>query len=87
MVSINFAFLSATLRACSRSVLSESSVWVRPRYKTYNDRYSLHTPGVIAAPRDVAGPVMPGVRRTPGRPRARDTQGRNDLPPCAGHRV
>ena len=60
---------------------------VRLLYKTYNGRYSLHTPGVIAAPRDVAGPVMPGVRRTPGRPRARDTQGRNDLLPCAGHRV
>ena len=49
--------------------------------------FTPRAPGVIAAPRDVAGPVMPGVRRTPGRPRASDTRGRNDPPSCSGHRV
>ena len=42
---------------------------------------------VMAAPRAMPGPVMPGVRRTPGRPRGGDAPGGPDLPPCAGYSV
>ena len=39
---------------------------------------------VKAAPTAAAAAVMPGVRRTPGRPRGGDTRGRNDPPPSPG---
>ena len=42
---------------------------------------------VMAAPQAMPGLVMPGVRRTPGRPRGGDTRDENDPSPCAGHRV
>ena len=40
---------------------------------------------VMAAPRAMPGLVMPGVRRTPGRPRGGDARGGPDPPPCAGY--
>ena len=42
---------------------------------------------MIAAPRAMSGPVMPGVRRTPGRLRGGDARGGPDLPPCPGYRT
>ena len=42
---------------------------------------------VLAAPRVMPGPVMPGVQRTPGRLRGGDAPGGPDLPPCAGYRM
>ena len=38
----------------------------------------------MATPRAMPGPVMPGVRRTPGRLRGGDARGVPD-PPCAGY--
>ena len=40
---------------------------------------------VMAAPQAMLGLVMPGVRRTPGRPRGGDARGGPDPPPCAGY--
>ena len=40
---------------------------------------------VMAAPRAMPGLVMPGVRRTPGRPRGGDARGGPDPPPCPGY--
>ena len=42
---------------------------------------------VLAAPRVMPGPVMPGVQRTPGRLRGGDAPGGPDLPPCPGYRT
>ena len=44
---------------------------------------------VITTPRASPGPMIhvPGVRRTPGHLCGGDTQGRNDPPPCPGHRT
>ena len=42
---------------------------------------------VLAAPRVMPGPVMPGVQRTPGRLRGGDAPGGPDLPPCPGYRI
>ena len=52
------------------------------------DRYTTvtpHTRAVLAAPRVMPGPVMPGVQRTPGRLRGGDAPGGPDLPPCPGY--
>ena len=40
---------------------------------------------VMAAPQAMLGLVMPGVRRTPGRPRGGDAPGGPDPPPCPGY--
>ena len=40
---------------------------------------------VMAAPRAMPGPVMPGVRRTPGRLRGCDARGGPDPPPFPGY--
>ena len=51
------------------------------------DRYAHVTSptprAVMAAPRAMLGPVMPGVRRTLGRLRGGDAPGGPDPPPCA----
>ena len=60
-------------------------------YERPSDRYTTVTrplhpaPGAMAAPRALPGPVMPGVRRTPGRLRGSDAPGVPDPPPCAGY--
>ena len=54
-----------------------------PDGRTWTDGWT--HPGVVSAPRSAAWPVMPGVRRTPGRPGRSVTQGRNDPPPSPGH--
>ena len=59
-------------------------VALRPTSDRYiRDRYAPH-PGP-PSPRAMPGPVMPGVRRTPGRLCGGDAPGGPDPPPCPGY--
>ena len=50
------------------------------------NRPGIPTPrAMMAAPRAMPEPVMPGVRSTPGRLCGGDAPGEPDLPPCAGY--
>ena len=73
-----------------RNVLNGSQF---PERESWGTMYShpVPTPGqtprlidVIITPRASPGPMIPGVRRTPGHLCGGDTQGRNDPPPVPG---